>query len=144
MVVMQVNSEAAMGYLGEAVARKLAGGETIELIGDVGAGKTTLVRGIAKGLGVEESVQSPTFTISREYSRPDGSVLSHYDFYRLDGAGIMADEIREASSDPRTIVLVEWADSVKDVLPEHRIVIRISQHERDPNGRIVDIEGLEL
>ena len=55
----------------------------IELVGDVGAGKTTFVKGLAKALGVSEPVSSPSFTISKTYALPDGGNLVHYDFYRL-------------------------------------------------------------
>lgn len=141
---MQIDSEQAMQQLGEDIASKLQGGETIELIGDVGAGKTTFVRGLSRGLGIKDAIQSPTFTISREYTREDGLMLKHYDFYRLDDPGIMADEIREAAYDPQSIVVVEWASSVADVIPSHRIVIRISPNSEDPDSRQVELTGVEL
>ena len=141
---MHINSDEAMQKLGEEIAHKLKGGETIELIGDVGAGKTTLVHGLSRGLGLKDAIQSPTFTISREYTREDGLVLKHYDFYRLDNPGIMADEIREASNDPHSIVIVEWASSVSEVLPSHRVVINIKSDPKDPDGRLVEVLGVNL
>ena len=141
---MRIDSDKAMQQLGEEVARKLYGGETIELIGDVGAGKTTFVRGLARGLGIDESIQSPTFTISREYSRDDGFLLKHYDFYRLDEPGIMADEIIESSSDTKCIVVVEWSGSIADVLPSRRIVVKISSDSQNQDIRHVDIRGVRL
>lgn len=110
---------------GKAFADKLHGGEVIELIGDVGAGKTTLTKALATGLGITEAVQSPTFTISRQYAVPDGRRLVHYDFYRLSDAGIMSDELYEALQDPHTITVIEWADVVAGVLPEGRTTIRL-------------------
>ena len=77
----------------------LQGGETLELIGDIGAGKTTLTKGLARGLHIEDEVQSPTFTISRNYEAADGLRLAHYDFYRLPDAGIMKMELDEAIHD---------------------------------------------
>lgn len=115
-----------MKRLGEKLGVLLKGGEVIELIGDVGAGKTTLVKGIAKGLAVNEDVQSPSFTISRVYDARNGLMLAHYDFYRLHDAGIMANELHETLHDPKTITIVEWADIVNGVLPEDRTTIRIT------------------
>lgn len=115
------------GCLGEA----LMGGEVIELVGDVGAGKTTLVKGIASALGITEPVQSPTFTISRVYEARDGLTLAHYDFYRLNDAGIMREELAEAISEPRSIVILEWADVVDGVLPEDRLTIELVAASED-------------
>lgn len=113
-----------MRDLGAEIARSLRGGEVLELIGDVGAGKTTFTKGLAAALGVQENVQSPSFTISRIY---DGEKfqLSHYDFYRLGDAGIMALEIASALEEPQNITVVEWAESVAEILPENRIRIEI-------------------
>ena len=121
-----------MKQLGEAIGRSVSGGEVLELVGDIGAGKTTLTKGIARALGINEPVQSPTFTISRVYDSPKGLRLAHYDFYRLGEAGIMGDEIREAADDD-SVVVVEWAGAVDDDLPEDRLVVKIttiSEEER--------------
>ena len=121
-----------MKQLGEAIGRSVSGGEVLELVGDIGAGKTTLTKGIARALGVNEPVQSPTFTISRVYDSPKGLRLAHYDFYRLGEAGIMGDEIREAADDD-SVVVVEWAGAVDEDLPEDRLVVKIttiSEEER--------------
>ena len=121
-----------MEQLGEAIGRLVSGGEVLELVGDIGAGKTTLTKGIARALGVNEPVQSPTFTISRVYDSPKGLRLAHYDFYRLSEAGIMGDEIREAADDD-SVIIVEWAGAVDDDLPKDRLVVKIttiSEEER--------------
>ena len=121
-----------MKQLGEAIGQSLSGGEVLELVGDIGAGKTTLTKGIARALGISEPVQSPTFTISRVYDSPKGLRLAHYDFYRLGEAGIMGDEIREAMDD-NSVVVVEWAGAVDDNLPKDRLVVKIttiSEEER--------------
>jgi tRNA threonylcarbamoyladenosine biosynthesis protein TsaE len=115
-----------MKALGSKLGALLNGGEIIELTGDVGAGKTTLAKGIASGLGVDEDVQSPSFTISRVYETANNLQLAHYDFYRLQDAGIMAAELHEAVSDPHTVVLIEWAEIVGGVLPADRISISIA------------------
>jgi tRNA threonylcarbamoyladenosine biosynthesis protein TsaE len=125
-MIQQVTSEAAMRALGMQIARVLSGGEIIELVGDVGAGKTTLTKGIASGLGITETVQSPSFTISRVYDAPNDLRLVHYDFYRLADAGIMADELHETIHDPLTITIVEWAGIVDGVLPVDRLTVSIT------------------
>ncbi len=129
---MRIDNEARMKQLGEAIGRSVSGGEVLELVGDIGAGKTTLTKGIAQALGVNEPVQSPTFTISRVYDSPKGLRLVHYDFYRLGEAGIMGDEIREAADDD-SVIIVEWAGAVDDDLPKDRLLVKIttiSEEER--------------
>lgn len=120
---IEVSSEAETRALGEKLGRLLKGGEIIELVGDVGAGKTTFVKGLARGLGVEEDVQSPSFTISRVYDARGGLLLAHYDFYRLNDAGIMADELKETTQDLQSVTVIEWADIVEGVLPSSRLRI---------------------
>ena len=120
-----------MKRFGELIGANMHGGEVIELIGDVGAGKTTLTKGVALGLGVAEPVQSPTFTISRVYESRDDLTLYHYDFYRLGEAGIMAEDIGEAINQPGSIVVVEWSGAVSDVLLQDRLKIRINVTSED-------------
>ena len=128
-----------MHDFGERIGRLLRGGEVIELVGDVGAGKTTFVRGLAQGMGVEEPVQSPSFTISRVYDAADDRQLLHYDFYRLDDPGIMRDELHSALQDQRSIVVIEWAGIVDGVLPDDRLVLRITTGDTE-DSRDVTIE----
>lgn len=125
-MIIEVASELATKELGQKIAATLKGGEVFELIGDVGAGKTTFVKGLAAGLGVEDDVQSPSFTISRMYEARDGLQLAHYDFYRLNDPGIMANELQEMVGDPTTITVIEWADIVEGVLPEGHFTLRFS------------------
>lgn len=126
---MKINSEQEMLNFGEDFARQLPHSAVIELIGDVGAGKTTFTRGLARGLNVAENVTSPSFMISKQYAfrRPDGNAgtLVHYDFYRLPDPGIMQDDLAELIKEPNTIIVVEWANSVADILPERRYKIEI-------------------
>lgn len=121
-----IQSEQAMQQFGEKLSTLLTGGMTLELIGDVGAGKTTLTRSIARGLGITDTIHSPTFTISNRYETPAGLLLAHYDFYRLIDAGIMKDELAEVLDDERTITIIEWGDIVEEILPDNRLSIRIS------------------
>lgn len=125
-MIIEVTSEDEMKRWGAKLGATLVGGEIIELIGDVGAGKTTLTKGIASGLKIQEMVQSPSFTISRVYDTPGELRLAHYDFYRLHDAGIMADELHETLHDPRTITVIEWAGIVEGVLPSDHLIISIT------------------
>lgn len=125
-MIIEVHSEKEMKEFGARLGALLRGGETIELVGDVGAGKTTLTKGIAGGMKVEEDVQSPSFTISRVYQAKEGLELAHYDFYRLHDAGIMANELHETLYDPKSVTIIEWADIIKGILPEDHLSIRLA------------------
>lgn len=118
-----ISDEHATQELGARLGQALHGGEVIELVGDVGAGKTTLTRALARGMGITATIQSPTFTINNLYDTPDGLRLSHYDFYRLADAGVMADELSETVDDKRTVTVVEWGDIIAEVLPQDRLTI---------------------
>lgn len=121
---MLIHSEQEMLKYGQKLGKTLKAPLVLELLGDVGTGKTTLTRGIAKGLGVKADVTSPSFTLSKEYNG-ENYRLVHYDFYRLNDPGIMAEDLVEAISDPKTVTIVEWGQSVQDVLPEKRKTIEI-------------------
>lgn len=133
-----IPNDESMRALGVKIGTALHGGEVFELIGDVGAGKTTFVKGLAAGLAIDDDVQSPSFTINRRYKGRDELILSHYDFYRLNDAGIMNMEVAESLSEPGTITVVEWGESIKDVLPSSRIVITINYLPDE--GRTVEIQ----
>jgi tRNA threonylcarbamoyladenosine biosynthesis protein TsaE len=135
----EVNSGDMMQELGARIGALLHGGEVIELVGDVGAGKTTFTKGLAKGLGIDEDIQSPTFTISRVYEARDELTLAHYDFYRLVDAGIMSAELYEAVHDPGTVTVIEWGDVVAGVLPKDRISLAITATGEEQ--RLVAING---
>lgn len=125
-----------MKELGRKLGQRFRGGEVLELVGDVGAGKTTLTKGIGEGMRLDGDVQSPSFTISRVYDARDSLQLHHYDFYRLNDAGVMSFELAESIADPTVVTVVEWADTVQDVLPKDHVRINIAY---TPSG-----EGREL
>ncbi len=109
----------------------------LELVGDVGAGKTTFTKALARGLGITEPVTSPSFTISKRYEwsacqnrathREATSVtkneLIHYDFYRLTDPGLMRDDLAESLKNPHALVVLEWANSVQGILPKNHQTI---------------------
>lgn len=106
----------------------------IELISDLGGGKTTFTRGLASGAESHDQVNSPTFAISREYTAPKFTI-AHFDFYRLNEAGIVADEVAELVGDPAYVIVVEWGDIVQDVLPGERLTVRLELDPDDENVR---------
>lgn len=117
---------------GERLGQNLEGGEVIELISDLGGGKTTLTRGIARGAGSKDAVGSPTFTLSKVYKAPKFQI-HHFDFYRLKEAGLMEHELRDVLEDPKAVVIIEWGDVVRHTLPEQHMTI--SMHKIADDGR---------
>jgi len=140
---LQLNNSDETLKLGEIIGKSLNPGSIIALVGDLGAGKTVLVKGIAKGLGVEEEPNSPTFVIMNSY---EGRIpLYHFDLYRLSDEeellGIGYDEYFFGDG----VAAVEWADRVQDIFPEHTIKIEIkipeSKSEDSETIRDIRIEG---
>jgi len=106
------------------IGRKLRGGEVIELVGDLGAGKTTFVRGLAKGTGSDDTVRSPSYTISNRY-KAGKLTLHHLDFYRLKELGIMERELNEILEDPNAVAVIEWGGIAQAIMPPARLTLTI-------------------
>ena len=104
---------------------------------DLGGGKTTFVNGLVRGAGSQDRVSSPTFTLSRIYKAGNFDI-HHYDFYRLKDAGILAEQLAEALND-NSVVVVEWADIVDDVLPADRLTIEFKPAAQSPDERQITI-----
>jgi tRNA threonylcarbamoyladenosine biosynthesis protein TsaE len=119
--------------LGALLGSGLKGGEVIELRSDLGGGKTTFVKGLVRGSGSADRVSSPTFTLSRIY-KTAGFEIHHFDFYRLDDPGILADQLAETIQGGN-VVIVEWAGIVEDVLPTERIAIEFKPTAASPDER---------
>jgi tRNA threonylcarbamoyladenosine biosynthesis protein TsaE len=117
-------SSADTERLGELLGKQLKGGEVIELRSDLGGGKTTFAKGLARGAGSHGVVTSPTFTLSRVYRSPKFTI-NHFDFYRLNDAGILADQLAESVSNRQAVTIVEWAEIVEEVLPDKRISVEL-------------------
>lgn len=131
-------SPAETEELGELLGQQLQGGELIELRSDLGGGKTTFIRGLARGAGSQANVLSPTFTLSRIYPGKKFDI-HHFDFYRLNDPGILADQLAESLSDDKVVVVVEWADIVKGVLQAEHVSIELSPVASDPDERQITI-----
>ena len=115
------NSEQETEAAGAAFARELTPGAVAAMYGDLGAGKTAFVRGMARGLGITCHVQSPTFTIVNEY---EGDVpLFHFDMYRLGGAEELFDIGWEDYLDRGGICAVEWSENVEDAFDGTEYVV---------------------
>ena len=133
---MKINSEQEMLDFGKEFAKKVEFPMVIELIGDVGAGKTTFTRGLAEGLNAKEQVTSPSFTISKSYALPNNKKLIHYDFYRLPDPGLMLDDLRENLENSENIIVIEWGESVENILPENRTQIKI-KYNNDNSREVI-------
>lgn len=112
--------------LGRRIGAALRGGDAIGLVGQLGAGKTYLVKGIANGLGVldERSVNSPTFVLVNEYA--GRFPIHHLDAYRLGSADELLDLGFEEMAGESAVAIVEWADRVTDAMPANSLWIRIA------------------
>ena len=128
--------------LGRTLAQALQGGAVVAFTGDLGAGKTAFVSGMAEGLGIEERVTSPTFTIVNEYE--GGRLpLFHFDIYRLGSADELFHIGWEDYLARNGVCAVEWSENVDEALDGDTIRVDISRGE-DDNTRIITIEGVEL
>lgn len=133
------NSEEETEALGARLAESLEPGAVIAFTGDLGAGKTAFTRGIARGLGVQDRVTSPTFTIVNEYE--GGRLpLFHFDMYRLGSSDELFDIGWEDYLARGGVCAVEWSENVSDALEEGTVSVDICRGESD-NQRIITIEG---
>ncbi len=113
---------------GAALASTLRPHDVVVLTGELGAGKTTLVQGIARGLGATEHVASPTFTLVREYI--SGRVpLAHVDLYRLEREQDVIDLALDELEDGERVLLVEWGDAVAELLADERLRIELTTED---------------
>lgn len=129
MPTYRTTSEEETIALGEKVAREIPRRAAVLLIGNLGAGKTTLAKGIVKGLGAAhpDEVSSPTFTLIHEYGQ--GPRVYHVDLYRLDHPGEVATLGLEELFEKESVVLIEWGERFPGLMPPRRIEIRIETGE---------------
>jgi len=133
---LTVETAERMTGLGRRLAALLRPGDLVLLSGELGAGKTTLTRGLGEGLGVRGAVTSPTFVIARVHpSLTGGPALVHVDAYRLGGGLEEMEDLDLDVSLPESVVVVEWGEGKVEELSEDRLEIRI---ERTLGGEAVD------
>ncbi len=122
---------------GEEFAQTLQPGSVVALIGPLGAGKTTLAKSVARGLGVTETITSPTFTIVQEYET--GRLpLYHFDVYRVYDPDELFEMGFEEYLRGNGVCLIEWADLIEDVLPEERVTLKLDYGEEE-GERIIEV-----
>jgi tRNA threonylcarbamoyladenosine biosynthesis protein TsaE len=143
-VRLTVDTPELMRELGRRLAARLIPGDLVLLSGELGAGKTTLTRGLGEGLGVRGAVTSPTFVIARVHpSLTDGPALVHVDAYRL-GGGL--DEMEDLDLDvslPESVVVVEWGEGKVEGLSEARLQVMIERAVgEDGDTRSVTVTGI--
>jgi tRNA threonylcarbamoyladenosine biosynthesis protein TsaE len=134
---MTISRSAAETFaFGRELAGQLRAGDVVALTGDLGAGKTVLVKGIAAGLGVEQEVTSPTFTIIHEY-RGGRLPLAHVDLYRLDSVEQALAVGIEDYLGGEGVTVIEWAERIGPLLPAHTRRIHLAM-EDEHTRRIED------
>ena len=133
------NTVAETEALGAKLASTLCPGDVVAFFGDLGAGKTAFVRGMAAALGVRETVTSPTYTVVNEYL--SGRIpLFHFDLYRLSGPDDLFDIGWEDYLDRGGVCAVEWSERVREVL-EDPICVIIRMSPNGPDSREITIDG---
>jgi tRNA threonylcarbamoyladenosine biosynthesis protein TsaE len=138
-MVYFTQNEGETEALGMRVASALPeGGAVVALYGELGAGKTAFVRGLARGLGVEEAVVSPTFTIVNEY--PGRRELFHFDMYRLGNADELFDIGWEDYLAREGVCAVEWSENVPEAFDGSEI--RVTIEKTSDTARKITVEGL--
>jgi len=138
---MVTNSARETQKLGEKISADLKPGSILALYGELGSGKTTFIQGLARGLGIKKRIISPTFVFIRQHpitSHWLPVTLYHIDLYRIEKANDIRDlGLKEIFSDPQAIIVIEWADRIKEVLPKKRMDIYFGY--RGENKRKIEI-----
>ena len=126
MSLMETYSSEETYKIGESLGQEARAGQVYTLIGDLGTGKTVFTQGFAKGLGIREYVNSPTFTILQVYE--DGRLpLYHFDVYRIEEPEEMEEIGYEDYFFGDGVTLIEWADIIGELIPENAVRIEISK-----------------
>lgn len=138
-----IDSLKATEQLAKVIALQLRGGEVIELVSDVGGGKTTFTKFLVSALGSSDVVSSPTFTVNKIYRSPLATIY-HYDFYRLSDPNYVKEALAENIQDSSAITIIEWGGLVDDILPKDRLKITIQKHPNRESSRTITIETTDL
>lgn len=138
---IRVNQESELDRAAAELLDAAAGACHIALIGEMGAGKTTLTSAMARRLGVTDDVSSPTFSIVNEYNDCSGeTVMYHFDFYRVESDEEAVDLGLDEYFDSKVLCVMEWPEKVEKFLPDDLLVVRITV---EPDGsRIINLDNL--
>jgi tRNA threonylcarbamoyladenosine biosynthesis protein TsaE len=132
-----VQSAEEMQHLAAEIASQLNGGEVMALSGELGAGKTTFVQGLAKALGITQPIASPTFALERQYRTAEGQVLHHFDWYRLDSlASVQSLGVEEYFGQITDITVIEWPERAPGLLPSDTIRIGIAYDHNEQTRKV--------
>lgn len=129
--------------IGKKFGRALKGGEVVSLYGNLGSGKTTFTKGFAKGFGVKKNINSPTFVIFSNHKIPGkkNNFFYHFDLYRIKNNRELEElGFAEIVNDPKNIVVIEWAEKAKKILPKKTIKIKF-KHGKQANERILYVSS---
>ena len=140
-MIIETRSAEETYQLGIEIGQKATKGQVYTLVGDLGVGKTVFTQGLAKGLGIEEPISSPTFTIVQVYD--EGRLpFYHFDVYRIGDISEMDEIGFEDYIYGEGVSLIEWANLIEEILPEERIAITIEKDlEQGFDYRKITIEG---
>lgn len=125
---------------GAEIAKHLSNKSIVALYGDLGSGKTQLVKGICKGLGVKQTVNSPTFIIVNEYSSPEFPMICHFDLYRMKSQDEILDMGFDDYINNANLVMIEWPEHVESIIPSGTIKIHLAHTDEDENSRWIKLE----
>lgn len=125
MKTISIHSEEELPEVANALLDALNGRTVVALRGEMGAGKTTLIRAVADALGVEDQVTSPTFALVNQYEGANGERLFHFDFYRIDDEREAFDLGYEEYFYSGDLCFVEWPEKIESLLPEEVVEVRI-------------------
>ena len=137
MRIFETNSERETEQAGEHFAAALPDGSVVAMYGELGSGKTAFVRGMARGMGIDCRVNSPTFTIVNEYQ--GDRELIHFDMYRLNSGDELFDIGWEDYLSRGSVCAVEWSENVEDAFYGDEIIVRFEK--TSPTGRRIIVEG---
>jgi tRNA threonylcarbamoyladenosine biosynthesis protein TsaE len=132
-LIIEVKSESATWAIAKRIGQRLRGQEVVELISDLGGGKTSFTRALSLGAGSKDQIRSPSFTIENIYTTSSELVIHHFDLYRLSSLGLVKNQFEEILTNKQAVIVVEWADILKDVLPDKRLKIKFEVTSQ--NGR---------
>ncbi len=139
MIEIVANSPAQTELYGEKLGASLKGGEIIAYFGGLGMGKTRFTSGLARGMGLNADVSSPTFSLVNEYS---GDItLCHFDMYRISSFEDLCTTGFFDYIDNGCVLAIEWSENIENVLPEEKLIRIDFQRGEDDNSRIIRMSG---